>query len=459
VIAGLSQITAGTFIGTLSGNATSATTATNVAGGAAGSILYQTSANTTALLPVGTANYLLAAGAGPNYIPYWTSPASFVAGAASSVSITDNQLSAATWYPTFVAAAGGYRAPDVDTAKLTYVPSTGTLSATVFSGTATLASNATLAVKASTLAQNGGNGAAMTFNWAGQAGQPSWLWGSNDGTTTNVYNPSNFNVNYAGTSGNTNSISNAVGTTYTWTASQTFNAGLISLGSISAAGGGGNLSRVVLQPGTNGVSGAIDFYSVIGREGYIGRSTSVQSADGGTIPYVAGIHAFTGDVSVGPSMYLVSSTGTFVGTNVNVTANVSANGAISAIGIISSSSSISAGGNITSGGTITASGDVIAYSDARLKTNVQTIVDPIGSVQSLRGVTYERIDSGKKSLGVIAQEVQAVLPELVVEAEDGTLGVAYGNMVGVLIEAIKEQQKQIDALREQVKQLVSSSSL
>jgi hypothetical protein len=216
---------------------------------------------------------------------------------------------------------------------------------------------------------------------------------------------------------------------------------------------------VVLQPGTNGVSGAIDFYSVIGREGYIGRSTSVQSADGGTIPYVAGIHAFTGDVSVGPSMYLVSSTGTFVGTNVNVTANVSANGAISAIGIISSSSSISAGGNITSGGTITASGDVIAYSDARLKTNVQTIVDPIGSVQSLRGVTYERIDSGKKSLGVIAQEVQAVLPELVVEAEDGTLGVAYGNMVGVLIEAIKEQQKQIDALREQVKQLVSSSSL
>jgi hypothetical protein len=110
-------------------------------------------------------------------------------------------------------------------------------------------------------------------------------------------------------------------------------------------------------------------------------------------------------------------------------------------------------------GTITAAGDVIAYSDARLKMNVQTIVDPIGTVNALRGVTFERIDSGKKSLGVIAQEVQAVLPELVSESADGTLGVAYGNMVGVLIEAIKEQQKQIDALREQVKQLVSSSSL
>jgi hypothetical protein len=504
VIAGLSQITAGTFIGTLSGNATSSTTATNIGGGAAGSIPYQTSANTTALLPVGTANYVLAAGAGPNYIPYWTSPASFVAGAASSVSITDNQLSGATWYPTFVAAAGGYQAPDVDTAKLTYVPSTGTLSATVFSGTATLASNATLAVKASTLAQNGGNGAGMTFNWAGQLGQPSWLWGSNDGITTNVYNPSNFSVafatkastlaqgggtgtamtfNYAGQIGqptylwgtndgtttnvwnpssfvvaNTNSISNAVGNSYVWTALQTFNAGLISLSSISAAGGAGNLSRVVLQPGTNGISGAIDFYSVIGREGYIGRSTSVQSADGGTIPYVAGVHAFTGDISIGPSMYLVSSTGTFVGTNVNVTANVSANGAITAIGLISSSSTISAGGNISSGGTITAAGDVIAYSDARTKTDVVTIQNALETVQSLRGVNYTRLSDGEASSGVIAQEVLAVMPQVVREQADGYLGVAYGNMVGVLIEAIKEQQKQIDALREQVKLLASSSS-
>ena len=63
------------------------------------------------------------------------------------------------------------------------------------------AATATLASKASTLAQGGGNGTAMTFNWSGQGGQPTWLWGSNDGTSHYVYNPSNFSVSSATTSG------------------------------------------------------------------------------------------------------------------------------------------------------------------------------------------------------------------------------------------------------------------
>ncbi len=58
-----------------------------------------------------------------------------------------------------------------------------------------------LASQASTLSQNGGGGAAMTFNWSGQNGQPQWLWGSNNGTDIYVYNPSNFSVNYANTVG------------------------------------------------------------------------------------------------------------------------------------------------------------------------------------------------------------------------------------------------------------------
>lgn len=62
---------------------------------------------------------------------------------------------------------------------------------------ATNAANATLATKASTLSQGGGNGTAMTFNWSGQNGQPTWLWGSNDGTNHYVYNPANFNVDKA----------------------------------------------------------------------------------------------------------------------------------------------------------------------------------------------------------------------------------------------------------------------
>ena len=95
-------------------------------------------------------------------------------------------------------------------------------------------------------------------------------------------------------------------------------------------------------------------------------------------------------------------------------------------------------------GNWTAVGNVTAYSDERLKSNIQTIEGAVDTVKALRGVTFEK--DGKASLGVIAQEVQKVLPEVVVEGEE-YLSVAYGNMVGLLIEAIKEQQTQIDELK------------
>ena len=100
-------------------------------------------------------------------------------------------------------------------------------------------------------------------------------------------------------------------------------------------------------------------------------------------------------------------------------------------------------------GTIRATGDVIAYSDARVKENVNTITDALTKVTSLRGVTYTRKDNEDKSrkVGVIAQEVLPILPEVVQQDDNGNYSVAYGNMVGVLIEAIKEQQKQIDELK------------
>ena len=68
----------------------------------------------------------------------------------------------------------------------------------------------------------------------------------------------------------------------------------------------------------------------------------------------------------------------------------------------------------------------------------------------MRGVSFTRKDTGKESSGVIAQEMQKVAPELVNEI-DGTLGVSYGNLTGYLIEAIKDQQKQIDELKKIIK--------
>jgi len=103
---------------------------------------------------------------------------------------------------------------------------------------------------------------------------------------------------------------------------------------------------------------------------------------------------------------------------------------------------------ISSAGALTAAGDVIAYSDAKLKENVKTLDG--SKVLQMRGVSFDRKDNGASSSGVIAQEMQKVAPELVSD-DDGTLGVAYGNITGYLIEAIKEQQKQINELKKLIK--------
>ena len=106
-------------------------------------------------------------------------------------------------------------------------------------------------------------------------------------------------------------------------------------------------------------------------------------------------------------------------------------------------------------GSFTASGDVTAYSDERLKSNITTIEDALDKVKAMRGVMFDKTDSLtselRQSTGVIAQETEQVLPEVVHNDENtGYKSVAYGNIVGVLIEAIKEQQLQIDELTEQV---------
>jgi hypothetical protein len=101
-------------------------------------------------------------------------------------------------------------------------------------------------------------------------------------------------------------------------------------------------------------------------------------------------------------------------------------------------------------GTIYATGDVIAYSDSRKKTNIVTIDNALTKVLSMRGVFYDKIDElqNGRQVGVIAQEVNEILPEAVSYASDiDEYGVKYGNIVGVLIEAIKEQQKEIEMLK------------
>ncbi len=89
-------------------------------------------------------------------------------------------------------------------------------------------------------------------------------------------------------------------------------------------------------------------------------------------------------------------------------------------------------------------------SDATLKTNVETLSGSLDAVKAMRGVSFDWIDSGDSEIGVIAQEVEEVLPELVNTNDNGIKSVKYGNIVAVLIEAIKEQQEQINELKAQL---------
>ena len=93
---------------------------------------------------------------------------------------------------------------------------------------------------------------------------------------------------------------------------------------------------------------------------------------------------------------------------------------------------------------VTASGNVTAFSDATLKTDIHTINEALGIVGKLRGVTYKWLSNGEADIGVIAQEVQEVVPEVIKETVDGIKTVDYGRLVSVLINAVNELNEKLD---------------
>ena len=105
--------------------------------------------------------------------------------------------------------------------------------------------------------------------------------------------------------------------------------------------------------------------------------------------------------------------------------------------------------DMSAAGAATFNNNVTAYSDERLKENIVTVPDALKKVTAMRGVHYNRIDTGKAHTGVVAQEIQEIAPELVLTANDeiGTLSVDYGNITGYLIEAIKELKAEIEELK------------
>jgi hypothetical protein len=132
------------------------------------------------------------------------------------------------------------------------------------------------------------------------------------------------------------------------------------------------------------------------------------------------------------------------------------------VGINGSSTSSSYGLYVT--GAIYSSGNIVAFSDRRKKENIETVENALETLKKLRGVYYTATNDKeqKRQVGVIAQEVEEVLPEVVTYASDvDEYGVDYGKFAGLFIEAIKEQneiiesqQKQIEDLKEIVNKLI-----
>ena len=102
--------------------------------------------------------------------------------------------------------------------------------------------------------------------------------------------------------------------------------------------------------------------------------------------------------------------------------------------------------DMSAAGAATFNDNVTAYSDERLKDNIETLTDGLDKVEQLRGVTYTRNE--KENIGVIAQEVEKILPEIVLTADDemGTKSVDYSRLTAVLIEAVKDLSARVKEL-------------
>ncbi len=125
------------------------------------------------------------------------------------------------------------------------------------------------------------------------------------------------------------------------------------------------------------------------------------------------------------------------------------------------------GGNLDASGNFIVSGNVTANgnpSDIRLKENIEVINNAVDKVKQLKGITYTLKSDGNKLTGLIAQDLEKVLPEAVytyetlVDEREGEeseehLAIRYGNTVGLLVEAIKEQQEQIEAMKKEIEEL------
>ena len=249
----------------------------------------------------------------------------------------------------------------------------------------------------------------------------------------------------------------------------------ISTTAVSIPSGALTFTGDVTGSGTTGSSTALTIATGAVTNAKLANSSVTVTAGtgmsgGGAVALGATItltNAGVTSIVAGTGISVSGATGAVTVTNSITNNNQLTNGA----GYYSSGSTPSFGatstGALTVTGGITATGEVTAYySDINLKKDIVEITDPIAKVMSLRGVTFRPNDTAlalgivdKEEVGVIAQEVEAVLPQLVsASAFEGYKTVKYEKLTALLLEAIKAQQLQLDALTAQIAKLGGSAT-
>jgi hypothetical protein len=428
-----SAITATTFNGTLSGYATSAGISTNLAGGSAGVIPYQSGNNQTSFTQVGTAGSILVSdGSG---IPYWGSITS--GGGIGGITIRDEGTSLATNISSFNFVGSNITATTSGVAATITVADNLVGTALSISGISTLGTvqiSSGIITATSGVVTYYGDGSKLSgisvgvVTYVDNAGLATYVKG---GIAGNILYQSAPDITAFLTNGSTGTIlqSNGVGNAPSWVSAAPSDAisGLTVQDEGSIVGGANSIStfNFVGENVTATASAGIATITILGSSNNIvGSALSIS----GISTFTNGPVLIGGGTSTGTASQSLQVTG--------ISSNVYIGGGLG-VGVT----------NNTTTGNIVVSGTVTANSDAKLKTNVKTIENALDKVLSLRGVEYDRIDTGDHQIGLIAQEVEKIIPQVVYPKQPAPdyeiKSVSYQNIVGLLIEAIKEQDKRI----------------
>jgi hypothetical protein len=492
-------VTAGTLVaasfeGSLSGNATTSTTANNIAGGVAGGVPYQSGVGTTAITAAGTAGqvFVSAGSSAPSWqtltlenIPDAWVKRSVKAATTANITLSGAQTidgvsvvagdrvlvknqTAAAENGIYVVAAGAWtRAADAnissELAAATVGIDQGTTNGgktydTDFKGTDTLGTTAMSWYRVLDAASIGSEVQAYDAGLQSIAGLTTAADRMIYTTAADTYAVTTLTA--AGRAilddadaaaqrttlglGTANNVTFATVTaTTSLTSPLLTNAGTLSLSAtgsnVIAASTNGSERLRITDTGRVGIGTTIPTTSL-----------HVTATPPASIPTAgaASSHVAIGTNSYGTSIGTLSSGRGYIqqqrfdGNTAVYDLLLNPNGGNVGIGTTNPSTILHANGEITAT-------DFNTTSDLNVKENIEIIPDAVVKVSQINGVTFNfKADNTKqRHAGVIAQDVEKVLPEAVKEMSDGIKHVAYGNLIGLLVEAIKDQQKQIDELK------------